>query len=55
MQEEIIDNLFKNVLLYVLYLAGMFVAGFIIIQICIFIADVLGYAAQDIVVYLAGI
>ena len=55
MEDEIIDNLFKNVLRYVIYMAGMFVAGFIIVQILIFLVDVIGYTAQDIVVYLAGI
>lgn len=53
--ESLTDDLFKNVLRYLFFMAGMFVAGFIIVQILIYIADVLGYAAQDIVVYLAGI
>lgn len=54
MEDEIIDNLFKNVLRYVIYMAGMFVAGFIIVQILIFLVDVIGYTAQGIVVSLAG-
>ena len=55
MEDEIIDNLFKNVLRYVIYVAGMILAGFIIVQILIFLVDVIGYTAHDIVVYLAGI
>lgn len=52
MQEEIIDTLFKNVLRYVIYMAGMCIASVIIVQILIYIADVLGYAAQDIVIWI---
>ena len=55
MEDEIIDTLFKNVLRYLFFMAGMCIASVIIVQILIYIADVLGYAAQDIVVYLAGI
>jgi len=49
MQEEIIDNLFKNVLRYIFYMAGMCIASVIIVQILIFVADVIGYTAQDII------
>ena len=55
MQEEITDNLFKNVLRYLFFMAGMCIASVIIVQILIFVADVIGYTAHDIVVYLAGI
>lgn len=53
MQEEIIDNLFKNVLRYLFFMAGMCIASVIIVQILIYIADVLGYAAQDIVIWIS--
>ena len=52
MQEEITDNLFKNVLRYLFFLAGMCIASVIIDIILIYIADVLGYAVQDIVIWI---
>lgn len=53
MQEEITDDLFKNVLRYVIYMFGMCIASVIIVQILIYIADVLGDAAQDIVIWIS--
>ena len=53
MQEEITDNIFKNVLLYVLFFIGLNIFGFIIVQILIFLVDIIGYAAQDIVVWIS--
>ena len=52
MQEEITDDLFKNVLRYLFFMAGMCIASVIIVQILIYIADVLGYAVQDIVIWI---
>ena len=53
MQEEITDDLFKNVLLYVLFFIGLNIFGFIIVQILIFLVDIIGYTAQDIVVWIS--
>ena len=55
MQEEITDDLFKNVLRYVLFFIGLNIFGYITIKVMIFLVDIIGYTAQDIVVYLAGI
>ena len=52
MQEEITDDLFKNVIRYLFFMAGMCIASVIIVLILIYIADVLGYAAQDIVIWI---
>lgn len=41
MQEEIIDNLFKNVLRYLFFMAGMCIASVIIVQILIFCVDII--------------
>ena len=51
--ESLTDNLFKNVLRYLFFMAGMCIASVIIVQILIYIADVLGYAAQDIVIWIS--
>lgn len=53
--ESLTDDLFKNVLLYVIFFIGLNIFGFIIVQILIFLVDIIGYTAQDIVVYLAGV
>ena len=52
MQEEITDDLFKNVLRYLFFMAGMCIVCGGIVQILIYIADVLGYAVQDIVIWI---
>jgi len=41
MQEEIIDNLFKNVLRYLFFMAGMCIVCGGIVQILIFCVDII--------------
>ena len=41
MEDEIIDTLFKNVLLYLFFMAGMCIASVIIVIILIFYVDII--------------